>query len=67
MAGNSKYELVRHLAHALAHALNLALAHVLARKNTPSKSMIKANRKDNSLLNLELLAIFTIYCQCNFF
>ncbi len=47
MAGNSKYELVRHLA--------LNLAHALARKNTPSKSMIKANRKDNSLLNFLFL------------
>jgi hypothetical protein len=54
---NSKFESVRHL------ALNLARA--LARNNTASKSMIKskskskskkkAGRKDNTLLNLELL------------
>jgi hypothetical protein len=53
---NSKFESVRHL------ALNLARA--LARNNTASKSMIKskskskkkAGRKDNTLLNLELLS-----------
>ncbi len=50
---NSKFESVRHL------ALNLARA--LARNNTASKSMIKstskkkAARKENTLLNLELL------------
>jgi hypothetical protein len=52
---NSKFESVRHL------ALNLARA--LARNNTSSKSMIKsksktkAGRKDNTLLNLELLPL----------
>jgi hypothetical protein len=51
---NSKFESVRHL------ALNLARA--LARNNTASKSMIKSKskkksgRKDNTLLNLELLS-----------
>jgi hypothetical protein len=50
---NSKFDSVGHL------ALNLARA--LARNNTSSKSMIKsksktkASRKDNTLLNLELL------------
>ena len=54
---NSKFESVRHL------ALNLARA--LARNNTASKSMIKskskkkAGRKDNTLLNLELLKNIT--------
>jgi len=54
---NSKFESVRHL------ALNLA------RNNTASKSMIKskstskkkAGRKDNTLLNLELLAILNLF------
>jgi hypothetical protein len=61
---NSKFESVRHL------ALNLARA--LARNNTASKSMIKsksmstskkkAGRKDNTLLNLELL--FSPFLTC---
>jgi hypothetical protein len=63
---NSKFESIRHL------ALNLARA--LARNNTASKSMIKsksmststskkkAGRKDNTLLNLELL--FSPFLTC---
>jgi hypothetical protein len=53
ISSNSKFDSVGHL------ALNLARA--LARNNTSSKSMIKsksktkASRKDNTLLNLELL------------
>jgi hypothetical protein len=53
VTSNSKFDSVGHL------ALNLARA--LARNNTSSKSMIKsksktkASRKDNTLLNLELL------------
>jgi len=59
---NSKFESVRHL------ALNLARA--LAQNNTSSKSKIKskskkkASRKDNTLINLELLegnTCLTIY------
>jgi len=54
---NSKFESVRHLA--LNLALNLARA--LARNNTASKSTSKkkAGRKDNTLLNLELLKNIT--------
>jgi len=52
---NSKFESVRHL------ALALNLARALAQNNTSSKSTIKSkskkktSRKDNTLLNLELL------------